>query len=249
VRGQVLKLVKSVTHLISSPKLRKTVLVEGLPGIGLVANIATAHLIKELKAEKFGEIISPFFQDFAVSDVEGGVRSPVVELYFSKLDKKPYDLIFLYGNTQALTIYGQYELCGKILDVAENFNCSLIACMGGLRKKDVSSPPKVFCAATDLVTLNQIMEYNLGVLRGYISGVAGILMGLGKLRNIPGFCLLAETLGIYPDAAAAKAALTTLCLVLKVNVDMTRLDIAVKGTNDIVQSFGTVSRPRSPFSI
>ncbi len=35
------------------PKLNDPILIEGLPGIGFVANIAALHLIKELKAKTF----------------------------------------------------------------------------------------------------------------------------------------------------------------------------------------------------
>ncbi|MEM3745588.1 MAG: PAC2 family protein, partial [Candidatus Bathyarchaeia archaeon] len=35
------------------PKLTDPVLIEGLPGIGLVANIAVAYLIKKLNAKLF----------------------------------------------------------------------------------------------------------------------------------------------------------------------------------------------------
>ncbi|MFH1328157.1 MAG: PAC2 family protein [Candidatus Bathyarchaeota archaeon] len=180
-------MIESEVSLSTHPKLKRTILIEGLPGIGLVANTATAHLIRELKAKKFGEIRSPFFQDFAITGSNGEIQTPTVELYYSKLDKSHHDLLFIQGNTQALTPYGQYELCGKIVEVAQDFNCYLIACMGGLRKKDTSIPPKVYCAALDFTILNKILAYNLDVVGVPISGAAGLLMGLGKLRGIPGF--------------------------------------------------------------
>ncbi len=45
-------------EIYEKPKLNNPILIEGLPGIGFVANIAALHLIKELKAKKFAEIIS-----------------------------------------------------------------------------------------------------------------------------------------------------------------------------------------------
>jgi proteasome assembly chaperone (PAC2) family protein len=41
--------------LQKKPKLKNPVLIEGLPGIGFVANIAALHLIRELKANLFAE--------------------------------------------------------------------------------------------------------------------------------------------------------------------------------------------------
>ncbi len=99
------------------PKLNNPILIEGLPGIGFVANIAALHLIKELKAKLFARIFSSSFQDFAVTTGDGGARSPINELYYVKREGAENDLIIWFGNTQALTTVGQYELCGKVLDI------------------------------------------------------------------------------------------------------------------------------------
>ena len=99
------------------PVLNDPILIEGLPGIGFVANIAALHLIKELKAKLFVQIFSSSFQDFAITTDDGGARTPINELYYAKRDGER-DLIIWYGNTQALTTVGQYELVGKVLDIA-----------------------------------------------------------------------------------------------------------------------------------
>jgi proteasome assembly chaperone (PAC2) family protein len=44
-------------------------------------------------------------------------------------------------------------------------------------------------------------------LQGEVYGMAGVLIGLAKLEGMQAICLLAETLGIYADAFAAKALL------------------------------------------
>ena len=69
------------------PKLKDPILIEGLPGIGFVANIAALHLIKELKAKRFVQIFSSSFQDFAVTTENGGALSPINELYYVKSEK------------------------------------------------------------------------------------------------------------------------------------------------------------------
>lgn len=234
-------MLESMTILIRKPKLRKPVLIEGLPGTGFVANIATLHLITELKADKFAEIRSPAFQDLAVSVKDGSARSPLNELYYHSTGER--DLIILYGNTQALTTYGQYELCGRILDVVQDLGCRLIVCMGGLRKKKVAGIPKVYCTATDLELLQELLKFDLNILRGQVTGAAGLLIGLAELRNMRGFCLLAETPGAYPDAVAAEAVLEVLCKILKLKVDLGRLSVAAEGTKKILESFGFLGAP------
>ena len=54
-------------QVYEEPVLIDPVLIGGLPGIGFVANIASLHLVRELKAKLFTEIRSSFFQDIAVT--------------------------------------------------------------------------------------------------------------------------------------------------------------------------------------
>ena len=58
------------------PTLNDPILIEGLPGIGFVANISALHLINELKAKRFAQIVSASFQDFAVTTEEEALVHP-----------------------------------------------------------------------------------------------------------------------------------------------------------------------------
>ncbi|MEM2539346.1 MAG: PAC2 family protein, partial [Candidatus Bathyarchaeia archaeon] len=42
-------------------ELKNPILIEGLPGLGMVGKIAVKYLIKQLKARKFAELYSPHF--------------------------------------------------------------------------------------------------------------------------------------------------------------------------------------------
>jgi len=104
---------ESIIQIIEKPRLKDPILIGGLPGTGFVANIAALHLIKTLRSRKLAEIHSPFFQDLAILTEKGDIRFPINELYYHKTENFLHDLIILYGNAQALTTYGQYELCGQ----------------------------------------------------------------------------------------------------------------------------------------
>ncbi len=138
-----------VVQLYEKPTLDSPILVEGLPGIGFVANIAVLHLIQELKAKLFGEVRSSAFQDLAITADKGKIRSPTNELYYHKGRGLERDLVLLYGNTQALTTIGQYELCGRILDIANELGCSQILTLGGLKREGKVDVPEIYCAASD----------------------------------------------------------------------------------------------------
>jgi len=222
------------------PKLDNPVLIEGLPGIGFVANIAALHLINELKAKPFVEILSASFQDLAVTTETGGTRSPMNELYYYKSHNGGRDLIIWYGNTQALTTFGQYELCGRVLDIAEELGCRFLITLGGFKQEEIKEAPQIYSAASDSESLNEILNLGTKMMVGQIFGIAGLLVGLGKLRGFRGFSLLVETLGTYPDANATRCALSTLNRYLNMNIDLSRLDAAAEKTQKILESFGLI---------
>jgi hypothetical protein len=222
------------------PQLNNPVLIEGLPGIGFIANIATLHLIHELKATRFAEIHSSAFQDLAVTTEMGGTRSPMNELYYCKSSAGGRDLILWYGNTQALTTFGQYELCGKILDMAQELGCRQIITLGGFKQDEVKPTPQIYSAATDIETLNETLSLGVKIMVGQIFGVAGLLVGLGRLRGFRGFSLLVETLGTFPDANAARHMLCALNRFLNLSVDLSKLDVAAEETKKILESFGLI---------
>jgi len=229
------------TQIFEKPKLNEPVLIEGLPGIGFVANIAALHLIQELKTKLFAEIRSSSFQDFAITTEDGKARSPVNELHYHKGRNGERDLIILYGNTQALTTVGQYELCGRVVDIAQELGCHYVITLGGLRVEERVEKPKLYCAASDPETLREAQNLGAEIIQGQIFGIAGLLVGLSRLRGMKGFCLLAETQGFYPDSSAAREVLIPVCKMLNLKADLSRLDVAAEATRSLLESFGLIT--------
>jgi len=227
-------------EVTEKPKLNDPILIEGLPGIGFVANISALHLIIELKAKRFAQIVSASFQDFAVTTEEGGTRSPINELYYVKRVDGGRDLIIWYGNTQALTTFGQYELCDKVLDIIQDIGCRFVISIGGFKKDQVQNVPGVYSAATDQETLKEALNLGTKIMVGHVFGIAGLLIGLARLRNVKGFSLLIDTLGMFPDAVAAQYALTMLGSYLNLNIDLSRLEATTNQTKKILDSFGLI---------
>ena len=222
------------------PVLNDPILIEGLPGIGFVANIAALHLINELKAKRFASIVSASFQDFAVTTETGAARTPVNELYYYKRSDGGRDLIIWYGNTQALTTFGQYELCGKVLDLAQELGCRFVISIGGFKKEEVKPVPTIYSAASNQETLKETLDLGTKIMVGHIFGVAGLVIGISRLRNLKGFALLVDTLGMYPDANATRYALTAMSKFLKMDIDLSRVDAAADQTKKILESFGLI---------
>ena len=218
---------------VDRPRLKDPVLVEALPGIGFVANIVGLHLIRELQAKRFYTLHSPSFQPIALTTDDGSVRAPMNELYCAKTEAKN-DLIILYGNTQALTVEGQYELSSKILNISESLGCRNVVTVGGLKKDSAPDPPGVFCTATDKETLEAVQSLGASTIQGRVYGAAGLLLGLARLRGMRGYCVLVETLGLYPDALAARVAIDFLSRCLGLTIDTSGLDRAVEATQKLL---------------
>ena len=227
---------KSVIHVDRDLKLRDPILVSGLPGIGLVGNIAVVHTIKRLNAEKFGEVYSPYFQDAVFSSIQGSLRRPTIELHTCSLPESDRDWIILYGNTQPLTSYGQYEVSEKILDHARGLGCKVVVSLAGLRRDYVSEHPQVFCIASDFEIMDNVLPKGVNPLQGEVYGMAGLLVGLARLKEMHGLCLLAETLGIYPDPPAARAVLEKLSAIYGVQIDLSDLAETAKDVSKIMES-------------
>ncbi|NIP67393.1 proteasome assembly chaperone family protein [Candidatus Bathyarchaeota archaeon] len=232
-----------IVQMLEKPELADPVLIEGLPGIGFVANISALHLIRELEAKRFARIRSSAFQDFAVTTKKGQLGFPINELYYHKGRKRERDLIILYGNTQALTTFGQYELSGRVLNITQELGCRYVITLGGLRVRRKVKTPKLRCAASDSQSLEEALSLGARKLGGQIFGMAGLLVALGRLRGMRGFCLLAETPGFHPDVTAAREVLNAICKRLQLQVDLSRLDATAEATRDMLEAFSMVTLP------
>jgi len=222
------------------PKLNDPILIEGLPGIGFVANITALHLIKELKAKRFVQIFSSSFQDLAITTEDGSARTSINELYYAKIENSERDLIIWYGNTQALTTIGQYELVGKVLDIAQEVGCRFVISIGGFKKDEVQAMPAIYSTATDIETMQQTLDLGTKVMVGHVFGIAGLSIGLARIRDLKGFSLLVDTPGMTPDVNAARSALSMLGKYLNLNVDLSGLETTSDEIKKTLDSFGTV---------
>ncbi|MBS7648215.1 proteasome assembly chaperone family protein [Candidatus Bathyarchaeota archaeon] len=206
-------------------ELKSPVLIEGLPGLGMVGKITVKYLIKQLKAKKFAELYSPHFAYYVLVSDEGSISLLKNEFYYWINEQGENDLILLTGDTQAQTVEGQYDVADAILEFAKKKNVKTIITVGGYRR-DVVSTPQVFASATNPEILRKALEAgSLSSPSGSpIVGAAGLILGLAKFKGINGICLLGETPGYIPDPKAAKSVLTILMKMLNLKLDLTDLD-------------------------
>jgi uncharacterized protein (TIGR00162 family) len=233
-------------HVKKEVSLKSPVLIEGLPGIGLVGRIAAEHLVNELKAEKFAELYSPDFPPQVIIEDDSTVRLFKDDLYYYKAHgKEQRDLLIVLGDHQGLTPQSYFNICGDMLDFAEGYGAKEIITLGGLAIGKMSKEPSVFGAVThkqmarDFKKHGVIFENRKGQA---IAGAAGLLLGLGQLRGMKGICLMGETQGNYVDPKAAKSVLEILNKYLNLNVNLADLDKKAKETEEMISRLEQIQK-------
>ncbi|MEM0372865.1 MAG: proteasome assembly chaperone family protein [archaeon] len=237
------------THVLEQPKLKNPVLIEGLPGLGLVGRLGAEHLVNELQAKKFAELYSPDFPPQAQIMPDGTLRMRRNEFYYWKAEKKSQrDLIILVGDDQGLTVQSQYALCGSILDIAEEHGCRMIYTLGGYGMQRMAKEPRVFGAVTDKKMTKEFFKYGVEFekVSGAIVGVAGLLLGLGQLRGMRGICLMGETHGNYIDPRAAKSVLRVVCESLDLKIKLDGLDKKASEVEEMIKRLENIQKAQQP---
>lgn len=118
---------------LAKVELNSPILIEGLPGLGLVGKIATRYLVRKLGAEKFAYLYSPHFPYFVLVGKKGSVRLLRGTFYCWKNKGGKNDVMFFTGDSQAQTIEGQYEISDRILEFAKQQDVKMIITIGGYR--------------------------------------------------------------------------------------------------------------------
>ena len=227
-------------------KPNNPILIEGLPGLGLVGKIAIRYLIKKLNAKKFAHLYSPHFPYFVLVNKKGNVRLLRGAFYFWKNNNGPNDLILFTGDSQSQTIEGQYEIADRMLDFSEKHNVKTIVTIGGYRL-EAKDKPSVFAAATSQELLNIALGAGAAVSNSGspIVGTAGLILGLARFKKISALCLLGETRGYLPDPLAARSVLEVLKTAFNFDVDLIGLNEEIAKAETMVTRLQKIEEKRA----
>jgi uncharacterized protein (TIGR00162 family) len=229
-------------------ELRDPVLVEGLPGMGMVGRIAVRFLIKQLGAVRFAELYSPHFPYYVLVNKKGSVRLLRCEFFYWKNPSGDNDLVFLVGDSQAQTIEGQYEVTDVILRFARQVGVRRVFTVGGYR--DESELPRVVAVATKPELLESAVKAGAiaSPAGNPIVGTAGLLLGLARFGGVDALCLLGETRGYLADPLSAKSVLLVLEKLFGLRLDYASLDVQVVKSREIASRMSEIEERREKFS-
>ena len=126
--------------------------------------------------------------------------------------------------------------------------CKQIITVGGFGTGQVSEKPTVYGSVTeneDVAKYKKIgINFDISGQIGTIVGASGLLVGLSKLYGIKGIVLLGETTGfpIITDPTAAEAVLNILKKLLKIRIDLSKLDEKVKAMHDFIKKLESIQK-------
>ncbi|HLD33091.1 MAG TPA: PAC2 family protein [Candidatus Nanoarchaeia archaeon] len=215
------------------PKLKNPVLLEGLPGIGNVGKIAIDFVIQELRAKKLYSLFSYTFPHTVFVNDDDLVELPSIEVYYKTFDGKngKKDLLILTGDVQPVDEVSSYEFCEKVISIAKEMGVDEVITTGGIGLPRAPEKPRVYITGNNKETIqkyskNADVETKIHGVVGPIVGVSGLLVGLGKLRQLNGVALLAETYGhpMYLGVSGAAEIIRVLNAKLGINLNVDKLN-------------------------
>jgi len=230
------------------PRLDNPCLVAAWPGVGNVALIAATYLKDKLKATEFGEIEPSGFFDIGGVYIKGNIieepQLPESKFYYWDSGGEGKDVMIFLSDAQPA--YGTYEYAGIVLDVAERFGVKRIYTLAAALTEHHPDQPRVLGAASSpglLEELNRLEVVRAGDF--YTAGLNGLLLGVAKIRDMEGICLLGETVKYAARMAnprSSHAVLKVLNQLLGVDIDMAELEDYARNIESQLRQVGDEMR-------
>jgi len=188
---------------------------------------------------KFAELYSPYFLPLVVVHDNAVTHTLKCEFYYLRGRKN--DIIILTGDTQSITPEGHYDVCDKILNLAQKLGVKEIITLGGFTEGREIDEPMVVGAVNDKSLIKKYEKYKIDFGKihtiGTIVGASGLLLGLGKTRGMKGLCLMGETyeMPMLTDPRAADKVLGVLTKMLDIEIDLSKLENSIKEMGDRIK--------------
>jgi len=227
-------------------KINRSIMIEGMPGIGNVGKIAADIIVEQLKAEKVASFFSHCLPNSVFVKENNMVGLPKIELYHKRKGKQ--DFLFLVGDVQPMQEEDSYLFTEAVLDTIHKLGCVEIIALGGI---GLSEPPKesrAFCTGNDKKFIDEFVK--LGVSNklfgfvGPIMGITGLLLGLSKERNMRAVTVLAETYAnpMHVGFREAKGLLNILENKYKLGLNIDKIEKDIKNFESNLKSIATQQR-------
>ena len=195
--------------------LKKPILVEGFPGIGLVGTIASSYLVEKLKMDLLGHITSEKFPPIAA--VHNKMPLHPARIYKSQKN----NLLVLFSEF-IIPLRSIHDLSDKILEWCIEREVREIISLGGIVLK---GQEEVVFGIASMPKLVEELEANgiKTIKEGATTGVSGVLLADCYSRKFPAISLLADSKPEFLDPKAAALVIDALKKLINIKVSTEEL--------------------------
>lgn len=224
-----------IVEISEMPKLKNPSMICGLPGSGYVGKLAVDHLIEELHGVPFANIFSSSFPPQVLIQPDGTADLMKNTLYYCK--SKSSDLVLLSGDAQPVTPESEYEMAEEITKMCEKLGVRTIYTLAAYITGTFTKAQRVYGTSTSPEIVKEFSKHSVVSMNsGSITGMNGLLIGVGKRKDITGVCLLGETSGYVVDAMASKSVLEALGNILGLKLDLAGISKKAQDTKQLVKT-------------
>ncbi len=191
--------------------------IQGLPDVGLVGLIATAHIVSQLNLKQ-------------IAYVDSNLLPPIVVLH----EGLPHSPLRIFANKNLIAVISEMPIPADavqpitqaLVNWTQTKKAKLTISIGGMPvpERQNIKDPKVFSAASNTSVLKTLQEKGVEVLKeGYMVGPQALVMRYSAEKNLPAIALLAQSFQNYPDPEAAAAAIKQLTNITGLKIDVSQL--------------------------
>jgi len=194
----------------------ESILIIGLPDVGLVGLLAASHIVSTLRLEEAGSVESESLPPMIV--LHGGVpKSPI------RLFARGSTIVLVSETVIPNTLIRPLANC--LVDFAKRKKIRLTLALGGMavENRQNINTPQVYAALSSKALENRVSRSAEVLEEGYIVGAYGLLLRRCAVESIPAITLLTQSYYNYPDPVAAAASLNTVNKILDLKVDVAEL--------------------------
>ncbi len=210
---------KAIFEKLRDVKAESPVLIEGLPGLGLVASIATTHIKNKLDLNQYGNIRCGSLPPVA-SFNNGKIRETI--RVYSGTDP---DIMTLQGDIP-ITSSSIKPLSNCILnDLSKEFSQAVF--LTGTPAESKEEIGDIFWVVTDDKMEDKLSEKNFELVEGTgnVGGITGSLLLKCYRNNISSCCMVVKVNPFMPDLKAAISAIENgLEPLLEFDIDTSELE-------------------------
>lgn len=179
-------------------------LLEAVPGVGNVGKLVVDALVRKHPSTLVARLIHPDMPPHSTLDDDGLLVPPSMLIHRVMLPDGRY-VLTVGGDLQPMTAGGQHEVADAILGLASAASTPQLLVLAGLAADVEDKEVHVICA--DSKVRSNLEANDIPVTRDQpeagMIGVAGLLVSLSPLHDVPTVALVADTVGASADVRAA----------------------------------------------